>query len=73
MKKRFTNEIKMLAHWGAFYKRRSKMIMIDLAEWIINFFIFSAAVLCSGVGIFIFCLILHAVLDWMTMTIKKGG
>ena len=49
------------------------MIMIDLAEWVINFFIFSASFLCIGVGIFIFCLIFHAVLDWMTIAIKKGG
>ena len=49
------------------------MIMIDLTEWIVNFFIFSIEVLCSGIGIFIFCLILHAVLDWISLTIKKGG
>ena len=62
---------KVLAHWGAFIKGNN-MIIISLAEWVMNFFIFSAAVLCSGVGIFIFCLILHSVLDWMNITIKKG-
>ena len=62
---------KVLAHWGAFIKG-DIMIIINLTEWVMNFFIFSAALLCTGVGIFIFCLILHAVLDWMTMTIKKG-
>lgn len=47
------------------------MIMIDLAEWVINFFIFSVSFLCIGVGVFIFCLIFYAVLDWMTIAIKK--
>ena len=63
---------KMLAHWGAFIKG-DNMIIINLTEWVMNFFIFSAALLCTGVGIFIFCLILHAVLDWISLTIKKGG
>ena len=38
------------------------MIMIDISEWILNFFIFSLALLCSGIGIFIFTLVYIAVL-----------
>ncbi len=49
------------------------MIMIDISEWIIDFFIFSLAFLCSGIGIFIFTLIFYAILDWIDKITKRSN
>ena len=45
--------------------------MIDISEWILDFFIFSLAFLCSCIGALLFSLIIYAILDWITH-IKKG-
>jgi len=47
------------------------MIMIDISEWILDFFIFSLAFICSSIGILIFSLIFYAILDWIS-NITKG-
>ena len=47
--------------------------MIDISEWILDFFIFSLAFLCSVIGIFIFTLILYAILDWIDNIIKRSN
>jgi len=49
------------------------MVMLDISEWILNFFIFSLGFLFSCIGILLFTLILYAVLDWITNIIKRSN
>ena len=43
--------------------------MIDISECIIDFFIFSLAFLCSGIGLFIFSLCIYAFRELISNTI----
>jgi len=47
------------------------MIMIDISEWILDFFIFSLGFLCSCIGVLLFTLILYTISDWIS-NITKG-
>ena len=47
------------------------MIMLDLTEWIMDFFIFSLAVVFSCIGVLMASLIIYAVLDWMSNKTKE--
>ena len=46
-------------------KRRNKMIMFDIAEWIANLFILGVAVVMWSIGIFIIAMLLSMVKKWI--------
>jgi len=45
--------------------------MLDISEWILNFFIFSLGFLCSCIGILLFTLIFYAILDWINNITRR--
>ena len=46
------------------------MIIINISEWILNFFIFSLAILWSSIGLFIFSLCVYAFKELILIIIK---
>jgi hypothetical protein len=46
-------------------KRRNKMIMFDIAEWIANLLVLGVAVVMWAVGVFIIAMLLSMVKKWI--------
>jgi|TARA_R100000084_G_scaffold81740_1_gene37951 hypothetical protein len=40
------------------------MILIDLAEWIVNFFILSMGLVVFSMGLFVVTLVVYSIQDW---------
>ena len=40
------------------------MILIDLAEWIVNFFILSMGLVVLSMGLFMVTLVVYSIQDW---------
>jgi hypothetical protein len=46
-------------------KRRNKMIMFDIAEWIANLLVLGVAIVMWAVGVFIIAMLLSMVKKWI--------
>ena len=40
------------------------MILLDLAEWVINLFVFSMSLVALTMVMFVVCLVIYSVQDW---------
>ena len=46
-------------------KRRNKMIMFDIAEWIANLLVLGVAIVLWSIGIFVFAMLLSMIKQWI--------